>query len=233
MRRTIRSKSMLVVLLASLSMLAGCASEMENTGDPFMDVLRAILPDSPSEQWQKLSAKLRSPDADIRRQGVLMLGQDSFAGVEDVSALLSVIGTGDPASSVRATAIEVLARIDTDGAQLQEVIEDRATDDSRTVRQACVVALGRYPYGWGSDVLIDRLNNDTETEVRATAASALKHYRDRRALSALVAATGDVDFQLAYEARNSLKTITGEDFEYDQQLWQQWLVANVDSIPGL
>ena len=233
MTRTIPTKTILVTLLASFFMLAGCALETEDTGDPIMDVLRALLPDSPSEQWQKLSTKLRSPDADIRRQGVLMLGQDSFSAVEDVRELLSVIAMGDPSASVRATAIEVLARTDTDATQLQEVIEDRSTDSNQMVRQACVVALGRYPYGWGGDILIDRLNNDTEVEIRATAASALKHYRDRRALSALAAASGEMDFQLAYEARNSLKTITGEDFEYDQQLWQRWLSANVDTIPGL
>lgn len=198
-----------------------------------MDVIDALIPDSPSEQWEKLSNKLRSPDADIRRQGVLMLGEENFAGVEDVPELLAVMATGDPAAQVRATAVEVLSRVDTNSVKLQEVIEDRVTDHSPIVRLACVTALERYRHGWGAGLLIDRLNNDSETEIRATAASALKHYRNRRALGALVSAIGDINFQLAYEARNSLKEITGVDFEYDQQLWQQWIAENAESIPGL
>ncbi|NLF29496.1 MAG: hypothetical protein GX591_01265, partial [Planctomycetes bacterium] len=64
--------------------------------------------------------------------------------------------------------------------------------------------------------------------LRARCARALRHYRTRPVLETLVTALSDEAFAVRYEARRSLRELTGEDASYDVAAWRRTLNAKED-----
>ena len=228
---------LLFLLTVALSGI-GCQVVAEEDDHPLTKLIAKLLPESPGVRWHKLRQKLQSLDADQRRAGVLLLGEKDSLPLDRKLEVLALVAAGevdqpsaargDPDEQVRATAVAVLSRLDTEPVKLPQVLQRTAFDVSPMVRETSAVVLHQQPYPWGLDILKKMLTRDESTAVRGRAATALGGYRDPQALQTLIAAVDDEEFEVAFQARNALKTMTGQDFEYDRQAWAQWLQSTDD-----
>jgi hypothetical protein len=66
-------------------------------------------------------------------------------------------------------------------------------------------------------------NAEEDRDVRIAAAAALNHYRKIEVARALTARLGERDFSVAWQARNSLRRLTGKDFRYNEARWLEYL----------
>jgi HEAT repeat protein len=167
---------------------------------------------------------LGSADADLRREGVLMLGEDQHRDSKAAKEILSIMARGDVDARVRAAAVKALAAIDQNDERLPTVLAITAKEDSALVRKESVLILAGRSDESSMDLLLDRLDKDDERDIRAEAAHALVNCRSERVLRSLIGHVGDEEFSVAYRCRESLCALTGEDFGYEEQAWRQWLL---------
>ena len=74
------------------------------------------------------------------------------------------------------------------------------------------------------EALIKRLEStDENVDVRVASADALRSYRDIRAATVLIRSLRDRQFGVSWQARKSLKLMTGRDHRYDQAAWLTYL----------
>ena len=101
------------------------------------------------------------------------------------------------------------------------------SDDEADVRMAACAALGEQgepgaPSETAAiDLLSSALSGDDDIDVRLAAARALGKTESPRAVNGLVAALSDADPALRRRATESLKSVTGEDFD-DVDTWQAY-----------
>ncbi len=62
-------------------------------------------------------------------------------------------------------------------------------------------------------------------DVRIAAADALRQYRTLDVARVLVTYLNETDFGVAWQSRQSLITLTGQDLKYDESAWLQYLVG--------
>ena len=67
------------------------------------------------------------------------------------------------------------------------------------------------------------LYESPDHQVRVSAAHALRHFYSRRSLAALIGVLSAQDFGVAYEARASLRYMTGLEQDMHLAAWQEWL----------
>ncbi|HLL90738.1 MAG TPA: HEAT repeat domain-containing protein, partial [Tepidisphaeraceae bacterium] len=99
-------------------------------------------------------------------------------------------------------------------------------DESDLVRLEAAKALMRVPDESAVQPLLRVVSGPTETrDVRVAAASALRHYKTLDVARALVNALDAREFEVAYQARRSLRTLTEKDFRYDQGAWLGYITG--------
>lgn len=235
---------MIILFVVALGLFAGCSStpdEVEgassttagptDTGpdeegpNPIQSLLAAIMGDSPAERRQKLLDKLSSPDADLRREGVHMLGEKEPAQWNVTPKLLKVMARGDSDAQVRAAAVQVLVDVAPDDSHLAEVMPFVAKDSSALVRREGIAAMAAKPQPGHMDTLLAMLDAESDPDLRAKIVTALSDYNDRNVLLALLDALTDDYFSVSYRARESLKRITGVDYGYDQDAWREHVIS--------
>ena len=228
-RRFIAVLSVLIAVLPVLVgiLSSGCQIAHQDDPSPIAAINQKLLPESPQQKRQKLMAKLGSPDADLRREGVLMLGEGEATGWQATPEILSIMALGDVEPQVRAAAVGVLVRIG-EKERLPDVLAKSSQDVSPLVRLESVAGLSSGGDDSSINLLVNLLNRDTESEIRSRTAEALGNYQNRRAVQALIAALDDDDFGVIYQAEQSLRKLTGEDFADDGRLWNEWLVGTKD-----
>lgn len=206
----------------------GCQDvQVENNDSPMTQLIQKLLPESSATKQQKLLQSLGSPDADHRREGVLMLGTGEPASWDVTLEILALMSKGDPEPQVRAAAVQVHAKLDP-GETLSDVLSRAARDPSPLVRRECIEALRDRNDETSLDVLLTLLAEDSEDSLRAEAAAALVNYRYHKAVLALAAALDDDEFAVLYRSRQSLMKLTSKDFEYDRSEWENWLYSAED-----
>jgi hypothetical protein len=62
-------------------------------------------------------------------------------------------------------------------------------------------------------------------DVRIAAADALRQYRTLDVARILVTYLNETDFGVAWQSRQSLIVLTGQDLQYDESAWLQYLVG--------
>jgi len=213
----------LALVFGLLTAAAGCTITETNTDDnPIMGAILKLLPFDSTDKRIDMIEKISSEDADLRREGVKMLGQGEAPNWTTTHELLALIAENDPEPQVRATAIEVFADID-NHQEFAEVYRLAAADPSPIVRMACLRRLSRRNDNDTLNLMIDILKNDPERMIRTETAVLIGKYPSRKALDALIRALAEDDeFGVWYRSRESLKKITGRDFEYNHQAWRQW-----------
>ncbi|MBN1764266.1 MAG: HEAT repeat domain-containing protein [Sedimentisphaerales bacterium] len=211
-------------------LLAGCqegpSQIQEEDQSPVVSLIARLLPESPEQKVAKIQKQLLSPDADIRREGVVSLEKKDYVKMEVTPRILRIMAIQDPDPQVRAAAVGVLSRIDDDRNALLETLKAASTDTSALVRMECIFPLSRHDDEAGQDILLDMLNNDTSSEIRTEVAAALRFYNSRKVVYTLLAGLTDLEFGVSYQSRESLKELTGQDFGYDQGAWKKWIDKN-------
>jgi len=212
-----------VLVLPILMGAWGCrVSENAEQQNPVAALITRLLGENETKRREALLEKLSSADADFRREGVLMLGEGEAAKLEATVKLLASLAESDLEPQVRATAIQVLAKIGS-RQKLQEVLPKAIGDESKTVRMECVRVLGQQREEAFLVLLLEMLATDPEAAIRTEAARGLGNYRYRGAIQGLIRALAEDDeFGVWYRSKESLEKLTGKNFGYDPQAWRQW-----------
>lgn len=165
-------------------------------------------------------------DADKRYQGTNLLANAPFAG-EPVYIDLFIANSSDEDPAVRSAAVRGLANHG--GPEHAALLAERLRDPDKLVRVEAARALQRIHSDEVVDTLLlaikeGELEDDAEPDpqVRAQAADALGQYAENRVVRALISTLTDSNFLVISRARQSLRTLTGQDFGFDNKAWTAW-----------
>ncbi|MDP9172520.1 MAG: HEAT repeat domain-containing protein [Planctomycetota bacterium] len=173
--------------------------------------------DTPATAARKM---LDQNSADSRRDGTLRLVNFEFAR-QGPSLKLYAHEAADPDYTVRAAGLRALNR---SRARDQTAVMIRSLeDDQALVRLEAADALGNVPDPAAIQPLLEHLQNDLYRDVRIACAEALRNYSNAEVTHSLVDMLGDKDFSVAWQSRQSLALLTGQDFRYDQRAWLAYI----------
>ena len=160
--------------------------------------------------------------ADNRRIGINGLVRHEFAQRDPYTTRYRQIAQSDADPLVRATAIRALNRARDAGST--DLYTKALADADPLVRLEGAKALFNMPDPAATDALLMRLNDPEENkDVRIAAAAALKFYPRPEVARALVGVLPAREFAIAWEARRSLRRITGVDYAYDDAAWLEYI----------
>ncbi|TVQ52046.1 MAG: HEAT repeat domain-containing protein [Phycisphaerales bacterium] len=206
-------RALALVIVTGL-FLAGC----DTLSQDFDLIAQSFFPPSPGEA----ARMMEDPhDPDQRREGVTWISNSPFGGAEPYlrSYRDKVEHERDP--TVLAAAIRALARHGMpDDAPL---IARHLTHENRHVQWAAAKGLQRLH---NPDVVAPLLaavrQRENWVEVRIAAADALAQYPQDRVFQALVATLDARELALNQTAAESLRTLTGQEFDTDARAWINW-----------
>ena len=170
--------------------------------------------------------KMEDPDfPDERREGINYLADQSFARRPPWTTRYQQIASDDPDYTVRAAAVRALNRARDKTAT--PVFIAALSDRNDLVRLEAAKALANVPDSKSVDPLTKIVANPVEgRDLRIAAADALRHYRDVGAARSLVSVLNGKEFGVAWQARHSLRTLTGHDMRYDERAWLIYLTSH-------
>lgn len=208
------------LLIAALS---GCQAMDLKPGA--QSVFEFARPPSPLEAAEMATDKY---DPDKRYRGTILLSSGYFAG-EDAYVHLFEAGLEDADPGVRAASIRALG-LHGEPAHAARIVKG-LTDEDPLVRTESARALQRLHNPAAVEGLMAALDEAKEQDagVRIEAARALGQYAERRVVERLIAALRDEKLAVNHATRESLRTLTGQDFGLDRGAWQRWY----KDTPGL
>lgn len=213
------SRAMWIASCVALSMAcAGC----ETLGQDVNDLAAAIKPVTPAQAARDM---LDPYDADKRRNGIVLISNAPFGGVEVYVAAYRdmVLNERDPL--VKAAAIRALARWGDPEDAMR--IAPYLTFENVQVRWEAAKGLQRLHNPVVVPDLVKTLGDANEHEdVRIAAATALGQYPEDRAFQGLVAALDSRELAINEAAEQSLHDITGQSLGLDPPAWLAWYDAN-------
>lgn len=190
-------------------------------------IFRQVFIDFPVRAYDYFRGETPSTEAlalensklpDRRRQGINALSDRPFGRNAPYTTRYGQIARFDSDATVRASAIRALNR-SRDGSATGLFVAALA-DESRNVRLEAAKALANVPDPSATSALLNLFRNANEDlDVRIAAADALRQYRSLEVARALVNVLADREFGLAWQARQSLRTMTGADEFYNQSAW--------------
>jgi len=214
-------------VFAVMAMVGGCSLNVPEGQNPVGYLIRKALPESKSSRQKRLLENLGSEDPDLRREAILILRDSKTENSKATSEILAILARGDSSEQVRAEAVKTISMREPDE-NAMKVFKETAKDSSKLVRWETVLAVRERVNPDSLEILLDRLANDPDSEVRSEAAAALSPYRDRRVLRALLTSLQDSNFSISYHSKQSLQTLTAQDFAYNFRLWQDWITNTPD-----
>jgi len=158
-------------------------------------------------------------DADVRSASVKELAAAPFGGEAAYLRTYRLL-IDDPDPTVRAACAHALG--------LHGEVEDANKlvlclyDPVAFVRWEGAKALQKIHEPLAAKPLITAMADDSDPDVRMSAAVALGQYAEPRVFDALVGALEDPHHSVVVGARRSLKTLTGYDFGSDGEMWLTW-----------
>jgi hypothetical protein len=156
--------------------------------------------------------------ADARRRGINDLARWDFAQDGPYIRRYRQIAQDDPDPLVRATALRALNRSRDPAARPLFIAALR--DPSTEVRLEAAKGLVNLPEPSAAGPLVRVVTSPEEDrDVRIAAAEALRYYKSVEVARALIPRLSERDFGVAWQARRSLKRITGRDLRYDEAAW--------------
>ena len=200
---------------AVLACTAGCVME------DFNDIGETLFAKSPIEAARDA---LDPYNPDLRREGVVLLANAPFGGVEAYLKMYRDYVENDPDPLVRAAAITALARHgDSKDAMLIAPYLSQQVEKNETVRWYAALALQRLHNSEVISVLEKSIRDSEENgEVRASVCVALGQYPENRVVQMLFFALDANELSVNTEAAESLWMLTGQKFGLDRVTWQTW-----------
>lgn len=199
----------------------GCAT-IERAGTLTRQTVEIFMGDTALKSAQAMENE-RFPDQ--RRKGINKLVERDYGKRDPYTKRYAQIAQNDPDFLVRATAIRALNRARHQPAT--PVFIAALTDEHAMVRLEAAKALANVPDANAAGPLVAAVNNAAEDrDVRIAAADALRHYKQLEVARALANQLGEAgDFSVAWQARRSLRELTGRDMRYDQDAWLGYLAG--------
>jgi hypothetical protein len=177
--------------------------------------------DNPAKATRQMQED-RSSDA--RRRGINDLLRWDFAHNPPYLLRYREIARNDPDPYVRSVAIRALNRCR--DADSRPTYVAGLSDNSPLVRLESVKALVNLPDPSAAEGLIRLVTKaDEDRDVRIAAADALGSYRRLEVARALTPRLAEHDFSVAWQARRSLRRLTGRDFRYDEAAWLEYITG--------
>jgi hypothetical protein len=127
----------------------------------------------------------------------------------------------DPDYTVAAAGLRALNRCRAKG--YTALFLSKLDDNEVLVRLEAADALGNIPDVAAIPALENHLQVDVSVDVRISCADALRNYKTIEVAKILVNQLDDKNFGVAWQSRQSLALITGQDFRYDQNAWLTYL----------
>jgi hypothetical protein len=159
---------------------------------------------------------------DKRRQGIMYLSKRTWGREPPYTDYYAEMVRSDTEPLVRAIALRALNRA---RATDRTALYIKALDDRHElVRLEAAKALANMPAPEALESLIKRIRDEEEQiDVRIACADALRHYKRSDAAQALIAMLRQREFGLAWQARWTLRLMTGKDFGYEPAAWLRYL----------
>lgn len=170
-------------------------------------------------KWATEMEDTHSPDN--RREGIVNLAENRFARKDPYTKRYEQIGKSDPEYLVRGAAMRALNY--SRSREGTELFVAGLDDGEALVRVEAAKALANVPVEKAVPQLIAHLQKDESRDVRIACADALRNYKTIDVARALSAVMTDRDFGVSWQARESLRLMTGHDFRYDEGAWLGYL----------
>lgn len=159
---------------------------------------------------------------DRRRQAIMYLSKFQYGRQDPYVKYYAEMARTDLDYTVRAMAIRALNRCRTNN--VTTIYLSALDDRNELVRMEGAKALANIAEPLAVQSLLKRLEDPEENmDVRIAAADALRCYQTGEVAQALVRALRDPQFGVSWQARISLKLMTGQDYRYDQTAWLTYL----------
>ncbi|MCA9242476.1 MAG: hypothetical protein KDA32_00870 [Phycisphaerales bacterium] len=231
-----------VAALVAVGFLTGC----ENLGkiDLNAAVQNLIQPDRTPQQY--LLVAVSDTDPDIRRDAIAEVAESdqrdkdwAIKGMSTVALLetdtharcVAIRGLG---ASGRPEAVDVALKIlNAKSYAASEVWPPEPlcrADAAKVLADAVDRGAVREEQSRDARATLLQSLQDEDPEVRVFCAKGLRRFADAEVVDALIAATGDSVFAVAYEADYSLAVLTGHTFDCRRHAWEAWRAANGDRL---
>ncbi|MEM8874127.1 MAG: HEAT repeat domain-containing protein [Planctomycetota bacterium] len=187
----------------------------------FMELPKRVIERMRGTSAGDMARGLRSPNPADRRMALLDLASRDFGGQADYVTVYKGYAQSDPDPTVRAAAIRAL-NLTRSGEPA--VFVSSLNADEPLVRLEAAKALSNLPDESAVQPLLKVAEDKMEDiDIRIAAADALKHYPQLDVARRLANLVGDNDFSIAWQAGQSLKYLTGMDYDYRPGQWLTFL----------
>jgi hypothetical protein len=216
-----------VLLLATLAIGVGCHSDEDasarygKVGEFSQRLQDYVTGDTAIKAARKMESQYYP---DERREGINRLASRPYGRRPPYTTRYTQIAQYDSDYLVRATAIRALNRSRDAGAT--DVFIQGLDDPNDEVRLESCKALANIPDERAVPSLVRIATSNTENrDIRMAAINALKHYKTLQVAKVLIGLVTDRDFSIAWQARKSLKAMTGKDLYYNDTAWLQYVTG--------
>jgi hypothetical protein len=191
-------------------------------GRPIVHFFDYITHDNASFAARKM-ADTKSPDN--QREGMLRLTDFQFARHGIYIRGYAILARNGGDFTLRAAAIRALNRCRARG--YTTLFLESLSDDQELVRLEAADALANIPDPDAIPLLVIHMGADAEpsTDVRIACTEALRNFHTVEVMRDLTEELDDQEFGVAWQARQSLELLTGQDFRYDAKAWLNYIAG--------
>jgi HEAT repeat protein len=172
----------------------------------------------------KYAKNLFDNNPDLRREAVYVLSDNRWGRNEPYTKYYAHMAAVDTEPTVRTAAIRALNR-SRNTVSVPAYIS-ALNDADANVRLEAAKALANIPDPRAATGLMKLLGDEHENrDVRLACADALREYRTSEVAQSLIRVLNGQDFGVAWQARQSLNLMTGQDYRYSQSAWLGYLTG--------
>lgn len=192
-------------------------------------LFQVLAPQTAPAEAASMAVDPYSPER--RYRGTTLLSNADFGG-GPVYVELYLDAARDEDPGVRAAGVRALGRHGEP--EHATVLIERLQDEDRMVRIAAARALQRVHNPAAVPALLTAIQDTREADpdVRIAAAEALGQHAEPRVVQGLIAALADSRLGVNHAVRQSLITLTGQDFGVDRRAWIDWNDSTDDLFAG-
>ena len=219
-----RSIPIVISSLALLFIVGGCET-LDNTASQTTGFFSRLGSTLSGHTPRKAAGNMEDPYfPDERREGINELVKKDFGRRPPYTERYAQIAKADNDWLVRATAIRALNR--SRDRTATPIFIAALDDKNEQVRLEGAKALIHLPDDKAVTPLVRVVQDGNEyKDVRIAAAEALQHYRNLEAARALANSLSSRDFGIAWQSRQTLILLTGQDLRYDEAAWLAYLTG--------